>query len=332
MIYTDPAAAAPAIAERIAKAQRILILTHVNPDGDAVGSLLGMWHALRALGKQATALASPPLPAYCQWLPGVDQIELYARGAPLPPCDLAIMVDTASTARIGPIASDHADALAALPLIIIDHHVTNDGAGSVNLIAPAAASTCELLHDLLIAMGVPIDPDLASCLLLGHTTDTQSFQTSSTSGAALRVAAHLVDLGADQRGVVSNVYYALPGSSAVLVGMGLAAMRYDEHIAWTTVTQAMMRESGAEEEAVDEVVRVMQRIAGIRALVLFKERADATTKISLRSRPPIDVARFAQRWGGGGHAQASGATLAMPPAEAERIVVPLLRELVTLGG
>jgi phosphoesterase RecJ-like protein len=329
-LYDDAAQAAPAMLERIAGANRILILTHINPDGDAIGSLLGMWHALRALGKQPLGLASSPLPSYALWLPGVDQVQIYQPGQALPEADLAILLDTASLARVGRVYDEHAAALAALPVLIVDHHVTNDGAGTLNLIRPAAASTCELLFVLFQAMGLTITPAIATCLLLGLTTDTQSFQTSATTAETLRAAAGLLELGADNRRIVHEVYFALPSSSATLMGMALAEMRREGPLAWTTVTQAMMRATGAEDEAADEVVRIMQRIAGVRALVLFKERYDGTTKISLRAHPPFDVASLARTWGGGGHAQASGATLLMPPEEAANEVLPRLRQLVEI--
>ncbi|MEN9938612.1 MAG: hypothetical protein RLZZ387_5191 [Chloroflexota bacterium] len=328
MLYTDPAQAAAPFAELIARANRILLLTHVSPDGDAIGSLLGMWHALRALGKDATPLALPPIPFYAEWLPGIDQVQLYRRGAELPPCDLVMMLDTASPSRTGTIYEEHAAALAGLPLAIVDHHVTNDGLGSLNLINPASASTCELLYGLFSAMDLPILPELATCLLLGHTTDTQSYQTSATTPRALRTGADLLGLGADHASVVREVYYALPASSAKLMGLTLVGLRAEPGIAWARVTRAMMQESGAEDEAADEVIRVLQRIGEAQVLALFKERADGTTKLSLRSRPPLNVAQLAQRWGGGGHVQAAGATLLMPPAEAETEVLPLLRELV----
>lgn len=332
MHYNNPTQAAPAILEQIERANRILILTHINPDGDAIGSMLGVWHALQGLGKQALPLASSPLPSYAAWLPGAEQIRVYQPGALLPEADLVIMVDTATLARVGRVYDEHALALAALPVVIIDHHVTNDGAGSVNLIEPRAASTCELLYDLFRAMGLAIPPPLATCLLLGLTTDTQSFQTSATTAASLRIAAELLDRGADHGRVVREVYYAIPARSAALVGLALSAMRLDGPVAWTNVTQAMMRESGAEDEAVDEVTRAMQRIGGVRALVVLKERADGTTKISLRAVPPLDVATLAKRWGGGGHAQAAGATLLMPIEQAEREVLPYLRALVGARG
>ncbi len=331
MIYNDAALAAPIFAARIADADRILILTHVNPDGDAIGSMLGAWHALRALGKDAIALASSPLPSYATWLPDADQIQVYRQGTPLPGANLVLMVDTASLARVGRIYDDHQQALATLPLIIVDHHVTNDGAGALNLIQPEAASTCELLYDLFRAMDLPMTAELATCLLLGLTSDTQSYQTSATRASSLRAAADLLDLGANQRRVVHEIYYALPASSAALIAAALSELQHEGAVAWTTVTLTMMRATGAEDDAVDEVVRLMQRIGHIRALVLFKERSDGTTKISMRSRPPIDVAMLAQRWGGGGHAQAAGATLLMSPDQAAREVLPQLRALAEVG-
>jgi phosphoesterase RecJ-like protein len=230
--------------------------------------------------------------------------------------------------RVGRVYEEHAVALTALPAIIVDHHVTNDGAATLNLIRPVAASTCELLLALFQALGLTISADIATCLLLGLTTDTQSFQTSATTADTLRAAASLLEHGADYMGVVHEVYFALPSSSATLIGIALAEMQREGSLAWTTVSQAMMRATGAEDEAADEVVRIMQRIAGVRALVLFKERYDGTTKISLRAVPPIDVASLAQTWGGGGHTQASGATLLMPPDQAANEVLPRLRALI----
>jgi phosphoesterase RecJ-like protein len=328
MIYTNPAVFAKLFSDRLATVQRPLLLTHINPDGDAIGSLLGMWHALRLLGKQPLAIATPPVPTYTLWLPGIDQMQIYRRGDTLPACDLIIMLDTATVARTGTIAEEHGAQLGAVPLMIIDHHVTNEGAGALDLIQPEAASTCELLQQLFDAMSLAITPELATCLLLGLTTDTQSFQTSSTGSAALRSAANLIDAGGDQLSVIRNVYNALPASSVALIGHGLTGLHCEHGVAWTTVTLDMLQETGAEEESVDEVMRVMQRIGDARALVLFKERRDGTTKISLRARLPIDVATFAQRWGGGGHSQASGATLNASPARAAAEVVPLLKALV----
>jgi phosphoesterase RecJ-like protein len=328
MIFTDPATFAPHFAAQIAAARRPLILSHINPDGDAIGSLLGVWHAMRLMGKQATALAMPPIPSYAAWLPGAEHIQIYHRGDRLPECDLVIMVDTATIARAGLVAEEHSATLDTLPLVIIDHHVTNDGAGGLDLIQPASASTCVLLHQLFTVLGLAHDPALATCLLLGIITDTQSFQISSTTGTSLRAAAALLDAGAAHRQVIDRVYNSLPASGALLIGLALAGMRCEDGVAWAAVTRTMMQDTGAPDDTIDEVIQVMRRVGEAMVLVLFKENRDGTTKISLRSRPPINVATFARRWGGGGHAQAAGATLPMAYDRAAREVVPLLQELV----
>lgn len=332
MIETRPAAAAPAIREHLAPAQRILLLTHVNPDGDAIGSMLGLWHVLRALGKIAVPLASSALPGYVMTLPGIQHVQVYKPGTPLPDSDLVWMVDTADLNRVGPIYDDHAEELARRPLIIVDHHATNVGGGQVNLIDAEAASCAELLTDLLHAMEAPISAEAATCLLLGIISDTQSYQTSSTRPQSLRTSAALLEAGADQEAVTHTLYYATPYSTAHLLGLSLGQLQHEDGLVWTHISQAMMRQTGADDGAYDDVVAVMQRIAGMRICVLFKERADGNVKLSLRSTPGIDVSAIASMWGGGGHRQAAGATLKMGLEAARQEVLPLLREQVSKSG
>ncbi len=330
MIYTDPVAAAPAFAAQIARAQRILLLTHINPDGDAIGSLLGACHALLAIGKQPIALAASALPSYSDALPGVELVTVYQPGDALPDCDLIWMLDTASLERVGQIFGDHGPAMLARPLIIVDHHVTNEGLGTLNLIQPEAASCADLLFRLLRAMDLPITPAAATCLLLGLTTDTQSFQTSATRPQTLRTAAEMLEAGADQRLVVDAVYFSMPATTVQLAGLALGQLRREGGLLWVRVSQAMMREAGAADEATDETMIRLQRTAGMRVAALFKERANGHVKISLRSKPGINVAEIARTWGGGGHTQAAGADLPMGLDAAEAAVLPLLR--AAIGG
>lgn len=328
MHFTDPQAAAGPIHDLIESAQHPLILTHLNPDGDAIGSLLAVWHMLHDLGKRALAIALPPVPVYCSWLPGAENMLLYHSNMSLPDdIDLVILVDTATLNRAGLVYDEHRSLFEHLPLLIIDHHITNNGAGTLDLIQPQAASTCELLYALFRNMHVPISPAIATCLLMGLITDTQSFQTNSTTSAALHTAANLVDAGADRHGIVHTVYNALPANSASLLGLGLTTLCFEQHVAWATVTQAMLSETNTNDEAAEEVIRILQQIGEARAVALFKERHDKTTKISFRSQPPIDVAQFAQQWGGGGHSQAAGATLFCSPESAIADVIPKLQQL-----
>jgi phosphoesterase RecJ-like protein len=325
MIYSNPSDAAPAFTAALHQAQRVLIFSHINPDGDAIGSLLGLAHALRAIGKQPLPIASSPIPSNTRGLPGIETVQIYQPGMKLPEADLVWLVDTATLERIGPIYTDHEADLLSRPLVIVDHHVTNNGQGRLSLIDPRSASCCDLLLRLLRAMDLPITPDVATCLLLGLTTDTQSFQVSSTNPAALRAAAELIEAGAEQRKVVNAIYFSMPISTVRLSALALAGLRHEDGLFWANVTQAMLREAGASDEASDDTVSQMQRISGLRIGALFKERVDGTVKLSLRSVPGINVAEICALWGGGGHAQAAGATLPMNLAQAEAEVIPLLR-------
>lgn len=328
MIYTNPIEAAPQFRVWLDQAQRILLLTHVNPDGDAVGSMLGAAHTLRAIGKVPFCLLSSPPPSYCLRLPGAEWLNVFRPGDALPAVELTWMLDTATPQRIGPIGDAHLPDLLRRPLLITDHHVTNDGGGLLNLIDPHASSTSELLFRLLQAMDLPISPQAATCLYMGVVTDTQSFQTSSTSPQTLHTAAALLTAGADLEAVVRAVYYSIPESTMRLTALVLSDLHREGALAWACVTRAHLAATGAGDEATDDTIMRMQRIDGVRICALFKERDTATVKLSLRSTPDIDVAGVAQRLGGGGHAQAAGATLPMGLEEAQAAVLPMLRALL----
>lgn len=332
MIYNDPVAAAAAFRAQIEQARRVLLLTHVNPDGDAVGSLLAAAHALRDSGREPICLLASPAPSYSLGMPGAAWLTVYQRGQQLPAADLVWMLDTANPDRVGAISEDHGTALRDAPLIITDHHVTNEGDGRVNLIDPTSASTADLLFRLLRAMALPVSPAAATCLLLGTITDTQSFQVSSTTAQTLRTAADLLDAGADLQAVVKAVYFSVPTSTVRLTAMTLSELQREGALIWATVSRAQMTAARAGDEATDDTINRLQRVEGMRVCALFKERYDGTVKLSLRSIPGINVAAIAQTWGGGGHTQAAGATLQMSLAEAPTAVLPLLRAALASDG
>ncbi|MGB9737968.1 MAG: DHH family phosphoesterase [Chloroflexus sp.] len=328
MMFTSSHQAAEPIRAVLTNAQRILLLSHINPDGDAIGSLLGTMHVLRALGKETVALASSAPIDYCAALPGFTELHVYRSGDPLPDCDLIWMVDVAHLSRAGAIYDEHAATLRSRPLVIVDHHATNDGGGTVSLIQANDSSCAEVLFDLFTVLEWPLSPDAATCLFLGMMTDTQSFQTPTVTPETLRRAAALLEAGADKELVVNAVFFSIPPATLRLTGMAMANLQQEDGIFWTVVTQEMLRVTQADEAATDDTVSRLQRVAGMRACVLFRERPDGTVKISLRSIPGIDVAAVAQQWGGGGHRQAAGATLKMSLAEAVDAVLPVLRKSV----
>lgn len=339
MIYTQAAQAAPAIAAQLRGKRHILLITHVNPDGDALGSLLGLGLYLEQQGHQVTMLAPTPLPIYTLRLGAVDRIlvysatPVYSETLTLPESvDQIILVDTGDVQRIARVYEEQREYLAARPLIIIDHHATNSGEGLINLIDASLSSNCELLYQLLRAWDAQITPEIATALLMGITTDTQSFKTSNTTPSALRAAADLIEFGADRQLIMRDVYSNIPFETAKLLSLALSELRRDGAIAWTHVTQVMQRSVNASDDAAAEVTDYIANLGGLKATALFKERRDGSVKVSLRSVPGVDVSAVAQQFGGGGHRQAAGATLDGPIHEAEARLIEVLRAEVARVG
>lgn len=339
MLYTNAETAAPAIAECLADKQHVLLITHVNPDGDAVGSLLGLGLALEARGHAVTMLAPTPLPMYAMRLGGVERIAVYSSSAvysetfQLPASvDLVMLVDTGDVRRIARIYEDNGAYIDERALVVIDHHATNAGEGLVNLVDASLSSTCELLYHLLRAWNAGITPQIATALLMGVITDTQSFKTSNTTPSALRVAADLIELGADRELIMRDVYSNIRFETAKLLSLALSELRRAGPLAWTHVTQVMQRSVGADDDASAEVTEYIAGLGGLRATALFKERRDGSVKVSLRSVPGVDVAAVAQHFGGGGHRQAAGATLPGPLHESEERLLAVLRAAVAEPG
>jgi phosphoesterase RecJ-like protein len=328
-VYSTASEAAPAIAAIVGAKKHILLITHVNPDGDAVGALAGLGLALEGLGHAITLLTPTTRPPFVANIPGADRVQSFAENTGLPAdVDLVILVDTGDVQRIARVWDEARDYLLARPIVVIDHHVTNTGEGVVNFVDPSRSSTCELIYELLCAWNFPITSRIATALLFGIMTDTQSFHTSNTTPSALRVAASLLEAGADRALIVHDVYHNIPLSTARLMGHALLAMRHDGPVVWTHVSQAMQREAGADDDASGEVTDYLSSLGGFRVSALFKERRDGSVKVSLRSSPPLDVAAIAQQFGGGGHRQAAGCTLPGPLADAESRVLAAVRDII----
>ncbi len=329
MIYTTVADAAAPLAQVIAGKHHILVISHVNPDGDAIGSVVGLGLALEQQGHQTTWLVPTPVPAFVARLPGADRVQSYSHDQHLSPTiDLVILVDTGDVQRIARIWQEQQTYLLARPMLVIDHHVTNSGEGLCNLVDPSTSSTCELIYGLLHAWELEFTPVLATALLFGIMTDTQSFRTSNTTPSALRAAADLLEHHADREAIVRDVYHNTPFTYGKLLALALGAMHRSGDIVWTYVSQEMQRNAGADDEAASEVTDYLAGLGEFKASALFKERRDGTVKVSFRSNPPVDVAAVAVQWGGGGHRQAAGCTIMLPYSQAEPLVIAVLLQAV----
>jgi phosphoesterase RecJ-like protein len=304
----------------IARAQRVLVITHVSPDGDALGSLLGFGLAVRALGKDVVMACADVVPEMLRYLPAVDEITTRPEGE----FDLVAVLDVAEARRAGAVG----DALTRPPDIVVDHHITNVGFGTVNFIDATAASTAELLTELLGPLGLSLTPDVAECLLTGVVTDTLGFRTSNTTVKTLGLAQTLMRAGADIHKVQDQALFRRSYSSVRLWGEGLARMQMKNRIVWARLPLEARQAAGYQGFGDADLINVLTSVREADVAVIFVERTDGKVKISWRSVPGINVAQVAMAFGGGGHAAAAGAEIAGTMEEVEKLVLDATRAAI----
>jgi phosphoesterase RecJ-like protein len=218
-------------------------------------------------------------------------------------------------------------------VVNIDHHVTNSRFGSINLVCTDAASTGELVYDLLKAWGIPIPAEAAGCLYATIISDTGGFRHDNTSGHALNAAAELVQLGADPVMLARGLFKSRPASFLRMQGHILQSLHFefDDRLVWGVITQADLKRSGAAAEQADSAIDQLNTLRGQELAILFKEAAPELTRVSIRSRDQVDAAALAASFGGGGHHRAAGAELTLPLREAEsRVLAEARRRMAEL--
>ncbi len=310
-------------------AGRLLLLAHEHPDPDALGSALGLAHALRPLGKECVVACADPVPANYTFLPGREAVVTELPDAAF---DLVVALDAGELGRYGSLYERHRDYFDSATILNLDHHVTSVGCGQVNIIDPASAATAELLTLLLLNRGDDISRDAAQCLLAGIITDTRSFEFDATTERTLAAGAYLVGRGAVPEQIVKPMYRLKPLAAARLWGLVLGELRSAAggRLVWAPVRQAHLAEAGATPDLDDGLPSYLMDINGVSIAALFKEQQDGTTRVSLRSAAPYDAAALASRYGGGGHVRAAGCTLRMSIDEAMETLVPMLE--ATIAG
>lgn len=311
----------PELAGRLRAAPRVLALCHVDPDGDAIGSLLGLGWLLRALPQPpaVTLACADPVPTALAHLPGAADIT----AAPPPgPWDIVVTLDASDPARLGPIFSP--EAYAPAPVAVIDHHVTNLFFGDLNYVDPVSAATAQIVVQLADALGVAIGREAAICLLTGIVTDTLSFRTSNTTPAVLATAARLAEAGADIAEITDRALNRRPLNVMRLWGLALSRLRRQAGVVWTEVTPAMRTAAGVSDNENGSLVSHLITANEACVAAVFNEQPDGQVEVNLRSRKGCDVAQIALKLGGGGHPQAAGCTVPGPLADAEATVLPLL--------
>ena len=314
-------------AAAIGESRSIVLACHVNPDGDALGSLLGLALPLLPLGKDVVCLSEDGVPDILCFLPGA---ELVRQTSDLPSFDLALVVDSGELSRVGvhvqPIVSR------AKRIVDIDHHVTAGAFGDVRVLDAGAASTAEIVYALLQTLAVPITTDIATCLFTGIITDTGSFRFQNVTPNTLRVAAELLEAGAPPAYISEHVFDNRTFAATRLLGHALSGLSQtpDGRVVWTRITALDFATLGATDQDTEGVVNYVRGVRGAEAGLLFREMADGKIRVSLRSRETVNVAEIAQKFGGGGHRMASGCTLEVPLAEAEQAVVEAVTAALAL--
>jgi bifunctional oligoribonuclease and PAP phosphatase NrnA len=320
----------PEIAERLIAAQRILVLCHVDPDGDAIGSLLGLGWLLRGVQGERTVILTcqDPVPPNLRFLPGADDIVAE-------PPDLAwnviVALDASDPRRLGTPLPRARRLSPNAPLVVIDHHITNTFFGDIHFINPGAAATAQILTDLAEPLGVTITREAATCLLTGLLTDTLGFRTANTTAAALATGMRLVEAGGNLAELSQRTLSDRPLAVLRLWGAALNRLRIEDGVISVAVSQAMRREAGLRDDETGELVSQLITANEARVAAVFNEVDGGTVKVSLRARRGYDVANVALSLGGGGHPQAAGCELRGTLEEVQNRLQPLLQAAAEQG-
>ena len=325
---------ARAVASALLAARRIVMTTHVNSDGDGVGSEVALLHLLAALGKDAHIANPTPIPARFSFL--LEPVKARDRTdravAALRDADLFLVLDISDLGRLGQLAETiHGrDVLTAC----VDHHLSP---GTLpkgpRLVDATASATAELVYDLAATAGWTITPDAARALYVGLLTDTGGFRFANTSPRTLRVAASLLECGVDPESIYERVYATAPVGRLRLTAEVLETLvvEPDVGLSWLTVPAGALERHGVSADDLDGLVELARSVAGTRMALLFRTLSSGKIKVSFRSVGDVDVAAFAQPFGGGGHAKASGASIGGTLDEVQREVLAAARRLLSSG-
>lgn len=285
---------------RILDAQRVLVLSHIRPDGDAIGSLLGLGLALLDMGKDVTMVSEDGTPACYKHLPGHELVVKRPEGE----YDLIVVVDCSDLSRTGKALKGYAQ-----PDLNIDHHVTNLYYAKMNLVDPSAVATAEMLAEYLPQWGMTITHAIADVLLTGMITDTLGFRTSNVTPSALRIAASLMEMGAN----LSDLYnLALKNKSYEamrLWGSGLNNLERNGPLVWTSLSLVDRLAAGYSGRDDADLINVLSSIDGALISIIFVEQPNHSVKVSWRAQQGVDISQIALQFGGGGHPAAAGAEL-----------------------
>ncbi|HWS53995.1 MAG TPA: bifunctional oligoribonuclease/PAP phosphatase NrnA [Pyrinomonadaceae bacterium] len=310
------------VVEVIESKRRFAITSHIRPDGDSLGSSLGLYWLLRALEKDVEVIMRDAVPHAYSKLPGAACVRVTPRVDR--PYDAVFVIECSDITRPGLLELDEQF------VVNIDHHSTTALFGNINWIDSTASAVGEMIYNLCKALGVRVTREIAECVYTALITDTGSFHYSNTSERTFKVASELVRAGVKPAKVSQNVFANYPWSKIELTHEVLSTVRRDPsgRVAWLVQTHEMQERAGASDEDGDGLVNYPMACGEVEACAFFKETAPGSYRVSLRSKGDVNVARIAERFGGGGHRNAAGCTFRGTREEAEAAVVGQLVEAV----
>lgn len=300
--------------------KNFLIITHLNPEGDAIGSSLALAIGLKKMGKDVYLLNKHPVPKTLRFLPSSD---LFKNRPPSKIPDVLFLIDCNNLERTG------FEGLHAKEIVVIDHHGIPDKLlPATAYISTSASATGELIYKLLLSLKVQIDKDIATNIYTAIMVDTGGFRYSNTTTESLRIASRLVDLGAKPWDIAREVYENIDYGTMRLFAFTLSTLKRRDGIAWLTVTNDMFKRTGTTAEDTENFVDYARRIKGVEVGLLFREDKDGICKVSLRSKGRIDVARIARGFGGGGHPAAAGCKIKGSIEDVKKKVLKAVRDAI----
>lgn len=314
------------VKQAIKKFSKFLITSHINPEGDAIGSQIAMASLLRKLGKESVMLDESPVPQVIKFLPGAENIFKEM------PHDFnyqaVIILDCPDLARIGRvneyIKEDNA-------IINIDHHISNINFGKFNWVDPDISSAGEMVYDLFRAFKLKIGMEEAVSLYTAIMTDTGSFRYSNTSSKTHRIIAELIDIGIKPYEMHTKIYETSSVQDTNLLGEALQTMKLTEDgkVAWLWVTKEMLKKTKASLEGTEGIINFARSIGGVEIAILFRETGtDERVKVSFRSKGKVDVNKLAGVFNGGGHPTASGCSVFGKFEDVEKKVLDAAKQIL----
>ena len=331
---TGFAAAVPdEVIDLLSAGRRVLTICHENPEADALGSALAVSLIVEARGGVATPVCADPMPEMYKFMPGMDRF----RQQPdlLMDYDLLVVGDCGELERIGPVFESHAELFARVPILDIDHHLSNPRFGAVDWIDARSSATCEMVTLLAWRMGIPLtagDGMMATALAGGLVMDTGNFQHPNVTPRTFVVAAALREAGADFSEIARRLYRSKPNTQLTLFGRVLARLGSDleGRLVWSTLELADLAVSGAASAESEGLIDLIAQSETAEAAILFKEvDGNGSTRVSVRTRDGgVDATVLTGTFGGGGHARAAGATVNLPLDKARVAVLARAASLV----